>query len=88
LLDESIDVLDRKITRQHLPRPRWTKVVGWIHREAAIDDQETEEATIAGDRARNGSRRAPFRHQVAYVTLEVSSRKCLNGGPSLVSEIG
>jgi len=88
LLDESVDVLDREVTRQHFPRPRRTKVVGGVHREPAIDDQETEEAAIAGDRASDGSRRAPFGHQVAHVALEVGSRERLEGGPSLVSEIG
>ncbi len=64
------------------------EVVGWVHREDAIDDEETEEATIARDCACDGSGRAPLGHQVANVALEVSSRERLNGDPQPVSEIG
>ncbi len=42
LCDEAIDVLDGQVSRQDLPRTRWTKILRRVHAQAAVDHAETD----------------------------------------------
>ena len=57
LCDEPVDVLDRQIPRQYLPRARWTQVFRRIRPQPPVDLEESIEPSIARHRPRHGAPR-------------------------------
>ncbi len=72
---QEVHLGDRQVARQRLPRPRCLQLVRRARRQAAIENEVSIEATIAGDRTRDRPRRAAARHHRPHGRLEVRARQ-------------